>query len=108
MEYRLLGGSGFKLPVIGFGTAAFGGGFPVWGNTQLEEATRLVDIALEAGATFFDTADNYSDGRSEEILGNALAGRRNRALIATKATSRTGGCWAKRPRFLAPPSDFSL
>jgi len=90
VEYRLLGGSGFKVPVIGFGTATFGGGFQVWGDTQQEEATRLVDIAIEAGAVLFDTADNYSDGRSEEILGKAIAGRRDRVLIATKATSRIG------------------
>ena len=93
MEYRLLGGSGFKLPVISLGTATFGGSNnPVWpwADTGVEEATRLVDIALEAGATLFDTADVYSRGLSEEVLGRAIAGRRDQVLISTKATFRTG------------------
>src|SRR5262249_37604607 len=87
MEHRLLGGSGFKVPVLGLGTATFGGGsefFRAWGDTQLKEATRLVDVALEAGAALFDTADVYSNGLSEEILGKAIAGRRDRLLISTK------------------------
>ena len=93
MEYRLLGGSGLKLPVLGFGTATFGGGndfFRAWGSTQVEEATRLVDIALEAGASLFDTADVYSNGLAEEILGKAIAGRRSSVLISTKATFAMG------------------
>ena len=93
MEYRLLGGSGFKLPVISLGTATFGGSNnPVWpwADTGVEEATRLVDIALEAGATLIDTADVYSRGLSEEVLGRAIAGRRDQVLISTKATFRTG------------------
>jgi aryl-alcohol dehydrogenase-like predicted oxidoreductase len=93
MEYRLLGGSGFKVPVISLGTATFGGSNnPIWpwANTGAEEATRLVDIALEAGAALFDTADVYSRGLSEEVLGRAVAGRRDRLLISTKATFRTG------------------
>ena len=93
MDYRLLGGAGLKVPVLGFGTATFGGGnedFRVWGNTQLAEATRIVDVAIDAGAVLFDTADNYSDGLSEEIVGKAVAGRRDQVLIATKATSRIG------------------
>src|SRR5882724_4764353 len=91
MEHRLLGGSGFSLPVLGFGTATFGGGdeaFRAWGSTQVKEATRLIDIALEAGAAFFDTADVYSHGLSEEILGKAIAGRRDKLLFSTKASFR--------------------
>src|SRR5262245_16572515 len=93
MEHRLLGGSGFKVPVLGLGTATFGGGsefFRAWGDTQLKEATRLVDVALEAGAALFDTADVYSNGLSEEILGKAIAGRRDRLLISTKASFSMG------------------
>ncbi len=92
MEYRLLGGSGLKVPVLSFGAATFGGTTPffrTFGTTQVEEATRLVDLAIEAGATLFDTANSYSDGVSEEILGKAIAGRRDQVLIATKATTRT-------------------
>lgn len=89
MEYRQLGGSGLEVPVLSFGTATFGGGndfFKAWGSTQVEEATRLIDICLEAGLNFFDTADVYSQGLSEEILGKALAGKRDKSLISTKAT----------------------
>ncbi len=93
MEYRLLGRSGLKVPVLSLGTGTFGGGnefFKAWGSTGVEEATRLVDICLEAGLNFFDTADVYSDGLSEEILGQAIAGRRDQTLIATKAAFRMG------------------
>jgi aryl-alcohol dehydrogenase-like predicted oxidoreductase len=93
MEFRQLGGSGLKVPVLGLGTGTFGGGsdfFKAWGSTGPEEATRLVDICLEAGLNLFDTADVYSKGLSEEILGKAIAGRRHRTLIATKATFRMG------------------
>ncbi|WP_181308458.1 aldo/keto reductase [Rufibacter sp. XAAS-G3-1] len=89
MEYRLLGASGLRVPVLCFGTATFGGGtefFKAWGSTQVEEATRMVDLCLAAGVNFFDTANTYSQGMSEEILGKALAGRRNDVLISTKAT----------------------
>src|SRR5688572_23908888 len=89
MEYRQLGRSGLKVPVFSLGTGTFGGKgamFSKWGNTDVAEATRLVDICLDAGLDFFDTADIYSGGASEEILGAAVRGRRNRALIATKAT----------------------
>jgi aryl-alcohol dehydrogenase-like predicted oxidoreductase len=92
MEYRQLGSSGLKIPVLSFGTATFGGSgafFSAWGNTQVEEATRLVDLSLEAGFNLFDTADSYSDGLSEEILGKAIGKRRDQVLIATKANSRT-------------------
>jgi aryl-alcohol dehydrogenase-like predicted oxidoreductase len=93
MEYRLLGRSGLKVPVLSLGTGTFGGSnefFKAWGTTDVHEATRLVDICLEAGLDLFDTSDVYSDGLSEEILGKAIAGRRDRTLIATKATFRTG------------------
>jgi len=91
MEFRLLGGSGFSVPVLSFGTGTFGGGgdfFSAWGNTDVAEATRLVDMCLEAGANLFDTADVYSNGLSEEILGQAVAGRRDKVLLSTKATFR--------------------
>jgi len=93
MEYRLLGGSGLKVPALSFGVATFGGGnafFRSWGNTDVAEATRLIDICFEAGVNLFDTADVYSDGRSEEVLGKALEGKRDRALISTKTTFRLG------------------
>ena len=93
MEYRLLGASGLKVPVLGFGAATFGGGnefFRAWGNSGVQEATRLVDLCLEAGANLFDTADVYSSGLSEEILGKVIAGRRDRVLISTKATFPMG------------------
>lgn len=93
METRLLGRSGLRVPVLGFGAGTFGGKGPLfsaWGDTGVEQATRLVDLCLEAGANFFDTADVYSDGASEEILGAALAGRRERALISTKTGLRLG------------------
>jgi aryl-alcohol dehydrogenase-like predicted oxidoreductase len=93
MEYRQLGGSGLKVSALSFGTATFGGGnafFRAWGKTDVDEATRLVDICLEAGINLFDTANVYSTGASEEILGKAIAGRRDRLLISTKATFRMG------------------
>jgi aryl-alcohol dehydrogenase-like predicted oxidoreductase len=93
MEYRLLGGSGLKVSALSFGTATFGGGnefFKAWGDTDVAEATRFIDICFEAGVNLFDTADGYSDGRSEEILGAALKGKRDRALISTKAYFPTG------------------
>jgi aryl-alcohol dehydrogenase-like predicted oxidoreductase len=93
MEHRRLGASGFKIPALSFGTGTFGGKgelFGAWGNTDVAEARRLVDICLDAGVTMFDTADIYSDGASESILGEALRGRRDRVLISTKATFRSG------------------
>jgi aryl-alcohol dehydrogenase-like predicted oxidoreductase len=93
MEYRQLGGSGFKVPVLTLGTGTFGGKgdlFSAWGNTGVPEATRLVDISLEAGLTMFDSADVYSAGLAEEILGKAIAGRRDQVLISTKASFRLG------------------
>jgi aryl-alcohol dehydrogenase-like predicted oxidoreductase len=88
MEYRLLGGSGLKVSALGFGAATFGGGnefFKAWGNTDVAEASRLIDLCIEAGVNLFDTADGYSNGRSEEILGRALGAKRNDVLISTKA-----------------------
>jgi aryl-alcohol dehydrogenase-like predicted oxidoreductase len=93
MEFRQLGGSGLKVPALSFGTGTFGGGnefFRAWGNSDVQEATRLVDICLEAGVNLFDTADVYSRGLSEEILGKAIAGRRDKVLISTKATFPMG------------------
>ncbi|WP_165246618.1 aldo/keto reductase [Paludisphaera soli] len=93
MEYRRLGGSGFKVPALTFGTGTFGGGtelFKAWGETDVAEATRLVDVCLEAGVTMFDSADVYSKGAAEEILGKAIEGRRDQVLISTKATFRRG------------------
>ncbi|MGV3587486.1 MAG: aldo/keto reductase [Adhaeribacter sp.] len=89
MEHRQLGASGLFVPVLSFGTATFGGGtdfFKAWGSTQVAEATRLVDICMEAGVNFFDTANTYSQGLSEEILGKAIAGKRDKMIISTKAT----------------------
>jgi aryl-alcohol dehydrogenase-like predicted oxidoreductase len=94
MEFRTLGRSGLKVPVLSFGTGTFGGGnefFRAWGASDVAEATRLVDVCLEAGVNLFDTADVYSDGLSETILGKAVAGRRDNVLISTKATFRMGG-----------------
>jgi aryl-alcohol dehydrogenase-like predicted oxidoreductase len=92
MHYRQLGGSGLAVPVLTLGTATFAGvnEFKPWGTIDAAEATRLVDICLDAGLTMFDSADIYSAGRAEEVLGKAIAGRRDRVLISTKATFRTG------------------
>lgn len=92
MEYRLLGKSGLMVPALTMGTATFnkGGKFASWGATGAEEATRIVDICLEAGLCMFDSADAYSNGMSETILGKAIAGRRSRVLVSTKAAHRVG------------------
>ena len=93
MEHRLLGNSGFKVPVLSFGTGTFGGGnefFKAWGSTDVAEAKRLVDICLDAGLTMFDTAISYSGGMAEEILGAAIAGRRDKVIVSTKGTGRCG------------------
>ncbi|MCX6216861.1 aldo/keto reductase [Spirosoma sp.] len=93
MDYRQLGASGLTVPVLSFGTATFGGGndfFKAWGSTQTDEAARLVNLCLDAGVNLFDTADVYSDGLSEEILGKALQGLRDKVLISTKATFTFG------------------
>ncbi len=93
MEYRRFGGSGLQVPVLSFGTGTFGGGnefFKAWGETDVAEASRLVDVCLDAGVNMFDTADVYSNGLSEEILGEAVKNRRDKVLIATKATFKMG------------------
>ena len=93
MEYRQLGAAGLRVPVLSFGTATFGGGsdfYRAWGSSDVAEAKRLVDICVDAGVTFFDTANSYSAGMAEEILGAAIAGRRDRLLLATKATFPMG------------------
>lgn len=93
MEYRQLGNSGLKVSVLSFGAGTFGGGsefFRAWGETGVEEATSLVDICLDAGVNLFDTANIYSKGLSEEILGKAIAGKRQRLLISSKATFPMG------------------
>jgi len=88
MEYRKLGGSGLYVPALCFGTVTFGGtdGFEAWGQTQVDEATRMVNLCLDAGVNLFDTSDVYSEGLSEEILGKAIKGVRNRILLSTKTT----------------------
>lgn len=91
MEYRQLGRSGFKIPVLSFGTATFGGKgdfFKSWGETDVKEASRLIDICLDHGVNLFDTADIYSFGSSEKILGAAIKGRRDKVLLSTKGTFR--------------------
>ena len=93
MEYRRLGASGLHVPALAFGAGTFGGRgdlFGNWGTTDVAEARRLVDICLDAGVTLFDTADVYSDGASEEVLGAALKGRRDQALISTKTALPLG------------------
>ena len=93
MDYRFLGASGFKVPALGFGAGTFGGKGPLfsaWGNTDIDEARRLVDICLDAGVNLFDTADVYSDGASESILGAAIKGRRDDVILSTKITLRAG------------------
>jgi aryl-alcohol dehydrogenase-like predicted oxidoreductase len=93
MEHRQLGKSGLKVPVLSLGTATFAGHgefFQKWGETDAKEATRLIDICLEHGVNFFDTANVYSQGGSEEVLGKAIKGRRDDVLISTKATFGMG------------------
>jgi aryl-alcohol dehydrogenase-like predicted oxidoreductase len=93
MEFRQLGRSGFKVPALSFGTGTFGGSgefFKAWGSSDVKEATRLVDICLEAGLNMFDSADVYSGGAAEEILGAAIKGRRDQVIISTKATFTAG------------------
>jgi aryl-alcohol dehydrogenase-like predicted oxidoreductase len=93
MEYRLLGSSGLKVSALGFGAGTFGGKGPMfsaWGQSDLADAKRMVDICLDTGINLFDTADVYSDGESESILGATLKGRRNDAVISTKLSLRAG------------------
>lgn len=100
MEYRQLGRSGLKVSALSFGTVTFGGGsdfFKAWGNTDVDGAKRLINICMDAGINLFDTANSYSRGASEEVLGAALKGIRNQVLISTKATFSMGD----------GPNDFS-
>src|SRR5271155_5120646 len=93
MEYRRLGASGFTVPALSYGCGTFGGKgdfFKAWGATDEKGARRLVDICLEAGVSMFDTADIYSAGESERILGTAIRGRRDKVIVSTKATFRSG------------------
>jgi aryl-alcohol dehydrogenase-like predicted oxidoreductase len=94
MKFRQLGKSGLKVPVLCFGTATFGGGgdfFREWGATDVAEATQLINVCMEAGVNFFDTADVYSQGLSEEILGEAIKHLpRESVLLSTKATFTFG------------------
>jgi aryl-alcohol dehydrogenase-like predicted oxidoreductase len=93
MEYRRLGASGLKVPALSFGAGTFGGAGPLfsaWGQTNTQEARRLVDICLDSGVTLFDTADVYSSGASEEVLGRAIKGRRGDVLISTKTSLPMG------------------
>ncbi|ACM30039.1 aldo/keto reductase [Rhizobium rhizogenes] len=93
MEYRNLGASGLRVPVLSFGAGTFGGSGPLfgaWGTTDAVEARRLIDICLEAGVNLFDTADVYSAGASEDVLGQAIRGRRDAVLISTKTALPTG------------------
>jgi aryl-alcohol dehydrogenase-like predicted oxidoreductase len=93
MEHRQLGASGLKVPALSLGTGTFGGGnqfFAAWGSTDSDGARNLVDICLESGLNMFDTADIYSSGLAEQVLGKAIAGRREQVLVSTKATFRMG------------------
>lgn len=107
MEYRRLGASGFKVPVLSLGTGTFGGGnelFKAWGATDVAEASRLIDICLDAGLNMFDSADIYSQGMAEEILGAAIKGRRDKIIISTKGTFRAAKARTTRaPRAITSP-----
>lgn len=93
MEYKQLGNSGLRVPVLSLGTATFGGGndfFKAWGSTQVNEAARLIDLCLDNGINFFDTANVYSTGAAETILGKALGSKRSEVILSTKATFPMG------------------
>ena len=93
MDFNRLGHSGLRVPALGFGTATFGGGndfFKAWGSTDAAGASRLVDVCLDGGVSLFDSADVYSAGLAEQILGEAIKGKRNRVLISTKTTFPMG------------------
>jgi aryl-alcohol dehydrogenase-like predicted oxidoreductase len=92
MDYRQLGHSGLRVSALTLGTMTFGGAgnFASVGSTDVDGARRQIDMCLDAGVNLIDTADVYSDGASEEIVGQALAGRRDRVLLATKARMAMG------------------
>jgi len=93
MEYRQLGNSGLRVPALSFGAGTFGGRGPLfgaWGTIDAREASRMIDISLEAGLNMFDSADVYSDGASEQVLGEAIKGRRNKIILSTKLALPVG------------------
>ncbi len=93
MEYRRLGASGLRVPALSFGTGTFGGAgdfFKAWGSTDAGGASRLIDVCLDHGVSMFDSADGYSGGLAETILGEAIKGKRDRVLISTKVTFPVG------------------
>ncbi|MBR0641912.1 aldo/keto reductase [Plastoroseomonas hellenica] len=107
MEYRHLGASGLRVPALSFGAGTFGGSGPLfgaWGTTDATEARRLVDICLDAGVSLFDTADVYSNGASETVLGEAIKGRRDQVIISTKTSLPMGDgsndAGSSRPRLI--------
>lgn len=112
MDYRHLGNSGLKVPALSFGAGTFGGSGPLfghWGQSDAREARRLVDICLEAGVNLFDSADVYSNGASEEVLGEAIRGRRDKVLISTKTSLPMGDgpndAGSSRPRLIKAVDD---
>jgi aryl-alcohol dehydrogenase-like predicted oxidoreductase len=112
MEYRYLGASGLKVPALSFGAGTFGGSGPLfgaWGNTDAAEARRLVDICLDAGVSLFDTADVYSNGASETVLGEAIKGRRDQVILSTKTSLPMGDgpndAGSSRPRLIRAVED---
>lgn len=114
MEYRQLGSSGLRVPALSFGTGTFGGQGPLfsaWGQSDAAEARRLIDICLDAGVTLLDTADVYSNGASEEVLGQAIKGRRDAVLVSTKTGLPMGdgpGDWGVSRARLIRAVDDSL
>jgi len=86
MQMRVLGGTGIKVSPYCFGAMNFG----TWANTDREEASRIINAALDAGLNFIDTADRYSDGESERIVGQAIKGRRADVVLATKFHGQMG------------------
>lgn len=93
MKYNFLGNSGLLVSELSFGTATFGGGnefFKAWGATDVAEAKSLLDLCIDKGVNLIDSSDAYSAGQAEQILGDAIAGNRDKLLISTKATFRVG------------------
>ncbi|ENX23590.1 hypothetical protein F892_00185 [Acinetobacter vivianii] len=92
MKYHFLGNSGLKVSELGFGAGTLGGQgqiFSAWGQASQTEANQMIQAGLEAGINYFDTADVYSDGESERMLGKALAAKRQQAIISTKVGIRS-------------------
>lgn len=112
MEYRRVGDSDLVVSELSLGAATFGGTgefFGAWGDTGVNQARAMVDLSLEAGINLFDTADVYSDGASEEVLGAALRGRRDDVLISTKAALPTApDDWGTSPARLVRAVDNAL